>query len=253
MVFELLILGGFAFLAGLIDAVAGGGGLIQLPALFAVLPETPAATLFGTNKGASIWGTAVAATQYARRVRLPWRMLVPALFGALICGWYGARVVSLVPTTSMRPGVLVALILVAIHTFRRKDLGHHHVPRFIGRHEGWLGLLTGTVLGFYDGIFGPGTGSFLIFIFVRGFGYDFLHASASAKLVNFATNAAALSYFIPHAQILWPIAAVMAIGNISGAMIGSRVALKHGSGFVRLVFLGVVAMLILKLAFDTFA
>lgn len=250
---QLLLLGAAALFAGFVDAVAGGGGLVQLPALFAVLPDTPAATLFGTNKGASIWGTATAATQYLRRVRLPRALLAAALPAALLGAWLGARTVSVLPAAAIRPAVLVLLVAVALYTFRRRELGTRHAPRLAGGTALVAGAATGFGMGFYDGIFGPGTGAFLIFIFVRLFGFDFLHASATAKLVNLATNAAALGFFVGHGHILWQIALLMAVCNVSGAVLGSRVALRYGAPFVRRVFLAVVCVLIAKLALDLVA
>lgn len=239
-----------AFLAGFVDAVAGGGGLIQLPALFAVLPGAPPATLFGTNKLASIWGTLAASTQYVRRVVLPWRVLRPALVAALVGAFAGARVVSLLPQSLVRYGVLVLLALVAVYTFRRHELGTAHAPRLAPHAEVPAAVATGAVLGFYDGVFGPGTGAFLVFVFVRVFGYDFLHASAASKLVNLATNFAALAWFLPTGHVVWSYAALMAACNIAGALAGSGLAIRHGSAFVRKFFLVVVVVLIVKLAWD---
>lgn len=253
MELDYLLLGAAALFAGFVDAVAGGGGLVQLPALFAVLPEAPAATLFGTNKAASIWGTATAASQYVKRVRLPGEVLAAALIAALAGAWLGARTVSALPPEIIRPAVLVLLIAVAIYTFRERELGATHVPRLTGRAATVAAALTGLVLGYYDGVFGPGTGAFLIFVFVRLFGYDFLHASATAKFVNVATNAAALAYFIGHGHVLWPVAALMATCNVAGAALGSRMALRFGARFVRRVFLIVVCVLIARLAADVAA
>lgn len=250
---EYLFLAAAALFAGFVDAVAGGGGLVQLPALFTVLPEAPAATLFGTNKAASIWGTAAAANQYLRRVRLPGPLLAAALMAALAGGWLGARTVSALPAGIIKPAVLVLLIGVAIYTFCKRELGTTHAPRLVGRAAAIAGALTGFGLGFYDGVFGPGTGSFLVFVFVRVFGYDFLHASAAAKFVNVSTNAAALAYFAGHGHLLWAVAGVMAVCNVCGAVLGSRLALRFGAPFVRRVFLCVVSALIAKLAVDLYA
>ncbi|MBI2799586.1 MAG: TSUP family transporter [Gammaproteobacteria bacterium] len=244
-----LMIAGFG--AGFIDAVAGGGGLVQLPALLAMYPTQPLPTLFGTNKLASIWGTLAAAAQYTRRVRLPWVTVAVALLSALICAWFGARAVSVLPATGLRQLVLVLLVLVALYTFTRRDLGLHHRPCWSGAAEAASAALIGAGLGFYDGIFGPGTGAFLVFFFVRGLGYDFLHASAAAKIVNVATNFAALAFFIPHGQVLWLQASLLAASNLLGSLLGAHYALRHGSEFVRRVFLGVVMLLILKLAHDT--
>ena len=240
-----------AFLAGLIDSVVGGGGLIQIPALFAVRPADSAATLFGTNKCASIFGTANASWRYARRVNMPWRTILPAACAAFAFSYLGAAAVTWLPKTAIRPLILVLLIFAAVYTLKRKNFGAEHVPTQCGHREWLYALLLGGAIGFYDGFFGPGTGSFLIFLFVRFFGFDFLHASASAKVVNVATNLAALLYFVPNGFILPLLAALMALANIGGSMLGTHLALKHGSGFIRWVFLWMVAVLIVKFAWDT--
>lgn len=247
-----LLLAGMAFVAGLVDAVVGGGGLIQIPALFTVLPRALPAVLFGTNKLASIFGTASAALRYARRIRVPWRAALPAAVSAFVFSYLGAMTVSHLPRALLRPLVLVLLIVVALYTFARKDFGSVDHGRHHGAADMLLAVLVGAVLGFYDGFFGPGTGSFLIFAFIRFFGLDFLRASSVAKIVNVATNAAALLYFGAHGQVLWAVAALMAAFNIAGAVFGTHLALRHGSGFVRRVFLAVATALIVKFGYDTF-
>lgn len=247
-----LLLAGMAFVAGLVDAVVGGGGLIQIPALFTVLPRALPAVLFGTNKLAAIFGTASAAVRYARRIRVPWRAALPAASAAFVFSYLGAMTVSLLPRALLRPLVLVLLIVVAAYTFARKDFGSIDHNRHHGSSDMLLAMLIGAVLGFYDGFFGPGTGSFLIFVFIRFFGLDFLRASSVAKIVNVATNAAALLYFGAHGQVLWTVAALMAVFNITGAVIGAHLALRHGSGFVRKVFLAMATALIVKFGYDTF-
>lgn len=247
----LLMLISASFIAGAIDAVVGGGGLIQIPALFAVYPSESAAMLFGTNKCASVVGTASATWRYVRRVKMPWRTILPATVAALVFSYLGALAVAWLPKEAVRPLILVLLILAAIYTLKRKDFGLEHRPAHSGHREFAYALLLGSVIGFYDGFFGPGTGSFLIFLFVRFFGFDFLHASASAKVVNVATNLAALAYFVPHGYVLPLLALTMAVANVSGSLAGTWLALRHGSVFVRKVFLLVVGLLILKFAWDT--
>lgn len=249
----LLLLAGAALTAGFIDSVVGGGGLIQIPALFTLLPREAPATLFGTNKFASVFGTTNAAWRYARRVSMPWRTTVPAALAAFVCSYLGALAVAWLPRDLLRPLILVLLVAAAIYSFMKKDFGAVHGPTQSGRREFALALLLGGVIGFYDGFFGPGTGSFLIFLFIRFFGFDFLHASAAAKVVNVATNLAALAYFAPNGHLLWQIAVLMAICNIAGSIAGTHLALKRGSGFVRHVFLIVVSLLIAKFAWDTFS
>ena len=248
---QILLLLAAAFIAGLVDAVVGGGGLVQIPALFTAYPAEPAATLFGTNKSASVFGTANAAWRYARRVELPWRTILPAALAAFICSYVGAAVVAWLPRDAIRPLILALLVFAAVYTLWRKDFGQLHRPAHTGARELFYAALLGGAIGFYDGFFGPGTGSFLIFLFVRCFGFDFLHASASAKLVNVATNLAALAYFLPNGHVSVGLAVVMALANVGGSLVGTALALRHGSRFVRLAFLVVVSGLILRFAWDT--
>ncbi|TWO80814.1 hypothetical protein CBW56_08370 [Denitratisoma oestradiolicum] len=240
-----------AAFAGFVDAVVGGGGLIQVPALLSTLPRELPATLFGTNKLASIFGTLNAAWRYARRVRMPWRTTLPAAFAAFLCSYAGAAAVAWLPPDMLRPLILGLLVLAVIHTFRRKDFGALHRPAHAGGRELAYATVLGGIIGFYDGFFGPGTGSFLIFLFVRFFGFDFLHASAAAKVVNVATNLAALGYFVPAGHWLPTLALLMAVCNIGGSWIGTHLALKHGSAFVRRLFLAVAVLMILRYAWDT--
>ena len=241
-----------AFGAGLIDAVVGGGGLIQIPALFTLLPQETPATLFGTNKFASVFGTANAAWRYAHRIVMPWRIILPATFAAFIGSYFGAMSVAWLPRDMLRPLILLLLVGSAAYTFWRKDFGAIHRPQHAGQREYFYALLIGGALGFYDGLFGPGTGSFLIFLFIRFFGFDFLHASAAAKFVNLTTNFAALCFFAPNSYLLPMLAVTMAVFNVLGSVVGAQLALRHGSGFVRQMFLLVISALILKFAWDTF-
>ena len=250
--FLFLALGLAALFAGFVDSIVGGGGLIQLPALFAAFPNTAPATLFGTNKLASIVGTTSAAIQYSRRVEIPWRVAGPGAVAALVGSWYGAKAVAYLDPAILRPLILALLVLVAVYTFLRKDLGSVSKEPAHGGRSVAIALGVGAVIGFYDGFFGPGTGSFLIFLFIRLLGMDFLRASVSAKILNVATNLAAISFFVGNVELMWKLAAVMAACNLTGSILGSRMALKHGTGFVRRMFLAVVTVLILRLAYDTF-
>jgi uncharacterized membrane protein YfcA len=245
---------GAALLAGFVDAVAGGGGLIQVPALFAGLPKESPATLFGTNKLASIFGTANAARRYLREVDLSWAVVLPAAAAAFLFSFAGAAVVAWLPKEVVRPLVLWLLIAVAAYTWMKPDFGRQQrKPHVSARLTLPVALLAGALLGFYDGFFGPGAGSFMIFAFVRLFGMDFLHASASAKIVNAATNAGALLLFVPSGHVLWALGLGMAVCNIAGAQFGSRLAIRHGSGFVRAVFLVMTTALIAKIGWDILA
>lgn len=247
----LVVLAAVALAAGFVDAVVGGGGLVAIPALFSFVPQASPAALFGTNKIAAISGTLVAASRYARAVQLPWNAIVPALVGAAVFGWLGAAAVSFLPRALGQPLVLVMLVIVAVITLRKKEMGAVHAPRLSQGRQRLLGLLVGSVLGFYDGFFGPGTGAFLVFVFVRFFGYDFLHASASSKVVNVMTNLAALAFFLPAGEFFLKAAVLMALCNIVGAWLGTHLAVKKGSQFVRRFFLVLLAVLIARMAWGT--
>ncbi len=249
---ELFLVACASLLAGFVDSIVGGGGLVLLPALFAAFPSTHPATLLGVNKSASLWGTAVATVQYSRRVTMDWRMLLPAAALSLAGSLAGAWLVTMVSPEFLRKVLPGVLLVVLIYTLAKKELGRHHAPRL----QGWAQTATaggiGLAMGFYDGFFGPGTGSLLVFLFVRLLGYDFLHASASAKLLNSCSNFAALTLFAFKGHIWWHYALALALANVIGSLLGTRMALKHGAGFVRWVFMLVVGVLILKTGYDAF-
>jgi uncharacterized membrane protein YfcA len=249
---DLVIVCFASLLAGLVDSIVGGGGLILTPVLFSVYPGAAPATLFGTNKGAAVWGTAWATAQYARRVTLPWHALLPGALAAAVGAFTGAWTVTLVDGSGLRKALPVVLLVLLVYTLARKDLGREHAPRFQGGRETAAAAAVGLTIGFYDGFFGPGTGSFFVFLFVRWLGYDFLHASACAKALNVATNVSALLLFGLKGHVWWHIALVMAVANVAGSLIGTRLALRHGAGFVRGAFIVVVSALILKTGWDAF-
>lgn len=249
---DLIMLLAAALFAGFVDAVAGGGGLIQVPTLLVTMPAESPATVFGTNKLASIFGTGNAALRYARRISLPWSIALPAAAAAFIFSFVGAMAVAWLPKDVVRPLVLGLLVLVLGYTVIKPGFGVVSGTRLAPVPERRRAVWVGAALGFYDGFFGPGAGSFLIFAFVRIFRLDFLHASSAAKVVNFATNAAALAYFAPAGHVLWITGLAMAVFNIGGALLGARLALRHGSGFVRGVFIVVASVLIARLGYDTF-
>lgn len=247
---ELVLVTLASLLAGCVDAIVGGGGLVLVPAMLAAYPQAHPATLFGTNKSVSIWGTAMAAAQYSRRVQLNWSMLGPAIALSFAGSLSGAWVLTRVSPDFLRlvlPGVLVA---VFVYTLVKKDLGREHAPRLSTQHERVASGVVGLGMGFYDGFFGPGTGSFLVFLLVRWLGYDFLHASASAKLLNVASNGAALMLLALKGHVWWHVALSLAVANVLGSLLGTRLALKHGAGFVRVAFLLVVSALIVKTSWD---
>lgn len=242
-----------AFAAGLVDSMVGGGSLIQLPALLLLLPKVPVPTALGTGKVASLAGTTTSALRYLKGmtgVQIRWRVVALTAVTAGCFALLGARAVSGLSKELVKPLVLALLVLMAAYTAWRKDFGSLHAPRLQGRTELLTGVALGATLGFYDGFFGPGSGSLLLFAFVGLFGYDFVAASASAKLVNVATNVAGLSYFIATGQVLAGVALPMAACNALGSVLGTRLALRYGTGFVRVLFLAVVSVFILKLGWE---
>ena len=245
----LILASGFA---GFVDSIAGGGGLIQLPSLLISMPNTAPSLLLGTNKLPSFLGTLGATASYLRKVKpdfkLAFVMAVPAFIGSGL----GASVATKIPKEAFKPIILFMLIVVALYTWRKKELGLVENFRFARRHQVGMGALAGLVIGFYDGIFGPGTGSFLMLILVALLGFAFLQASVTAKIVNLATNLGAILVFGLNGKILWVLGLTMAIGNVMGGFLGARWAIKGGSALIRKVFLVVTTLLILRLAYDTF-
>jgi uncharacterized membrane protein YfcA len=249
---DLFILICSAFLAGLIDSMVGGGGLIQLPAVLLTFPTTPHPLLFGTNKFAACLGTAAAAHGFVKRIAIPWSSVIGAAASAFICSFLGARLVSLLDPALLRPVVLILMVGVALYTYYKPDVGVIAGPQLSPSARHIAGVLLGGAIGFYDGFFGPGTGSFLLFGFVIVFRFDFLTASVCSKIVNLGTNAAALIYFIPTQNVWYAVAIPMAAANIAGSVLGVRLAVGKGVRFVRVVFLAVVGVLIIKLSLPMF-
>jgi len=241
-----------SFFAGFIDSIAGGGGLIQLPALLIGLPKSDTAEVLGTNKLSSIFGTSTAAALYRKQIKPDPKVLLAMGLPALLGSAGGATLASKIPTSSMRPMVLVLLIIVAVYTWFKPDLGKFENLRHLPKRRIQIAALAGVIIGFYDGIFGPGTGSFLMLILVASLGYAFITASAIAKVVNVATNVGAIMVFGINGVVIWQIGIIMGVANISGAIIGARLAIKGGSTLVRKVFLLVTVALIVKVGSATF-
>lgn len=241
-----------SFFAGFVDSIAGGGGLIQLPALLIGLPKSETAEVLGTNKLSAVFGTTTAAALYRKQIKPDPKILIAMGVPAFLGSAGGAVLASKIPTSSMRPMVLVLLIVVAIYTWFKPDLGKFENLRHHSKRRVQIAAIAGAVIGFYDGIFGPGTGSFLMLILVASLGYAFITASAIAKVVNVATNVGAILVFGIHGAVIWQIGIIMGVANISGAIIGSRLAIKGGSTLVRKVFLIVTVALIIKVGIATF-
>lgn len=239
-----------SFLAGFIDSIVGGGGLVQTPALLINLPHYSLPTLLGTTKLPSLAGTLTGALQYGRRVVVQWRLLWPMALAAFLASAAGSFTLTHVPNVFMRPVALVILVCVFIHTLLNRNFGQQVARQLSDEQLRNRMLVLGSVLGFYDGFFGPGTGSFLVMGFVGWLGFDFLRATAHAKWVNVATNMASLLFFASSGHVLYAVALPMAVANLSGAVVGVRLALLRGNGFIRVFFLCVIGATLLRFSYD---
>ena len=249
---DILFISAASVLAGFIDAVVGGGGLIFLPALLSTYPQAPVADMLGTNKSASVWGSAFSAWQYSGRVNFKWTVALPGIVACLIGSALGATLLLYVPSDALRRAIPFVLAAVLLYTLLNKQLGQSHAPRYAGRQEIVIACVICGVIGVYDGFFGPGTGSFFVFLLVRVLGYDFLSASAHAKLFNMSTNLAAFGLLAYKGHVWWHLTLYLIAGNLIGSFLGARMAMKRGPGFVRWVFVVVVTLLIVKTGFDGF-
>ena len=241
-----------AFCAGFIDAIVGGGGLVQTPLVLMTFPTYPVASLLGTTKIPSFSGTAVSLYHYAKRVTIDWKLVGWIAVTAFASSMLGSRMVSLLRNDTIKPVILVILIFVAIYTYSKKNFGQHQERDISFKQALLRGIISGLVIGFYDGFIGPGTGSFLVLVFIGWLGNDFLHASAHAKTVNLATNIASIVYFAATGHIIYEVALPMAAFNMLGGFTGSKLALLKGNRFIRIFFLLVVGGTILRFAWDIF-
>jgi len=249
---ELILLLAAALAAGWVDAVVGGGGLLQLPVL--LLAGLTQVQALATNKSAAIFGTASAAVTYARRIKLDRGVAVPAGLLAVAFAGLGAASAAMLDPDLLRPLVLAALLGVAAFVTLRPSLGRLPHPHLrTARRVAAAVAVAGMAIAFYDGILGPGTGTFLIIAFAAILGMDFVRASATAKVINVGTNLGALLVFGAQGHVLWPLGLAMAVCNIAGAQLGARMALRRGAGFVRVIMLCVVAALVARLGYDQFA
>ncbi|MDP3967571.1 MAG: TSUP family transporter [Nocardioides sp.] len=239
-----------ALTAGFVDAVVGGGGLIQLPALVVGLPGASPVQILATNKLGSVCGTTVSSATYYRRVRPDPRTFIPLMICAFLGSVGGAFVASLIPRSAFDPIILVVLVLVGAYVVLKPAIGAVTVLRYAGRRHTLSAMLAGVVVGFYDGALGPGTGSFFVFALVGLLGYNFLEASAKARLANWATNIAALCVFVPQGAVLWDVGLVIGGANLIGGYVGARTAVARGARFVRVFFVVVVVAFIVVIGSD---
>ncbi len=241
-----------AFSAGFVDAIVGGGGLIQTPAALVLLPDLPVSTVIGSIKIPSFSGTFFAARQYLKRVQLNWKLTFLMCLTAFVAAFAGSQLLTVVSNRYMKPVIFIVLILVAIYTYTKKDFGQQVHKKHSPKNILWLSLLISLVIGFYDGFIGPGAGSFLVLAFIAILGFDFLQASANAKIVNLSTNLGSIVLFLLKGSILWTVAIPMAISNAVGGMIGASLAVRKGNQFIRIFFLIIVIVTLLRFGYDVF-
>lgn len=241
-----------SFIAGFMDAVVGGGGLISLPGLLVFFPHLALPFVLGTNKIAALAGTSIAAFQYSKKINFNFKLLTYLSITAFVFSFLGAKLVSYLDNQTLKPFLFLLLILIAIYTWFKKDFGSEQNSVNNISNQTLKACLLSAIVGLYDGFFGPGTGSFFVLGFVLLLGMDFLHSSAYAKIVNCVTNIAALTVFIYNGTFLLDLAILMAVSNMTGSFIGSKLALNKGNSFVRLTFISVVGLMIVRYGYDIF-
>jgi uncharacterized membrane protein YfcA len=252
MSYELYILLPVAFIAGIINAAVGGGGLITIPTFYSTLPHFTPAEIMGIDKCSSVMGHLTSVRQFMIRLRLPWKLILPTALSAVIGAYSGIRLLDFMPSAWMRPLVIVVLAAMVVYTWCKPQFGHHDTSQIPDRTDLLKGACLGFAIGFYDGFIGPGTGSFLLFLFIRFFHFDFLRATACAKVVNFGTNFATLFFLIPNGLIHYELAIPLGIAAICGSFIGVKIALRGGNQWIRRLFLILACTLLLKLLWETF-
>ncbi|GAB2833397.1 sulfite exporter TauE/SafE family protein [Streptomyces daliensis] len=237
--------------AGWIDAVVGGGGLILLPAMLIGFPHVPPVYVLGTNKAVAVAGTSMAAVTYARKAPLDARLALRLGGLAMVSAGGGALFASAVDKEVLNPLIMTVLLAVAAFVAFRPRFGTTpgHGP-VTGKRVAAALAVAGGVIAFYDGLIGPGTGTFLVIALVALLHMDMVTASATAKVVNVGTNLGALAVFTSHGTVLWTVAPFLALANLGGGWVGAHMALKNGNGFVRIVLLTVVTALVAKLGYD---
>lgn len=241
-----------SFFAGFVDAIVGGGGLIQTPVALILLPNAAVSSIIGTLKIPAFSGTSFAARQYLKKVDMNWKLLSIMAVISFCSAFMGSQLLTTVSNDFMKPLLLIILVLIAIYTFSKKDFGQSKEKNHTPKRQLLYAIIISVLIGFYDGFIGPGTGSFLVLGFVAILGFDFLHASANAKMVNLATNFGSICLFVLKGKIIWAIAIPMAVCNALGGFIGAKLAIKKGNGFIRIFFLIVVVGTLIRFGYDVF-
>jgi uncharacterized membrane protein YfcA len=241
-----------SFFAGFVDAIVGGGGLIQTPVAMILMPNLSVASIIGSLKIPAFSGTSFAAFQYLKKVEMNWKLLSIMALLAFCSAFLGSALLNVVSNDFMKPLLFFILIGLAIYTFKKKNFGQHQEKDHSTQKQIIYAVIISILVGFYDGFIGPGTGSFLVLGFVSILGFDFLHASANAKMVNLATNFGSICLFVLKGKIIWAFAIPMAFCNALGGWIGAKLAIKKGNTFIRKFFLFVVILTLLRFGYDVF-
>lgn len=241
-----------AFIAGFIDSIVGGGGLIQTPLSLALLPQLPVATVIGTLKVPAFSGTALATTQYLKKVKVKWKLFLIMAIVAFISAYVGSKLLTMIDNDFMKPLLFIILILLFIYTVLKKDFGQAKAKKITLKKSVIYGILSAFVIGMYDGFIGPATGTFFIVAFVSLLKMDFLEASGTAKLVNLATNFGSICLFLISGKIIWAIAIPMAICNGIGGLVGAKLAIAKGNKFIRYIFMFVILLSICRFGYEVF-
>jgi uncharacterized membrane protein YfcA len=241
-----------SFVAGFVDAIVGGGGLIQTPVALIALPNLSVASIIGTLKIPGFSGTSIATIQYLKKVKVDWKLFGVMAVVSFVFAFIGSSLLNVMQNDFMKPVLFIILVLLLVYTYVKKDLGQLEISTLSTKRKYTYAIIICVFIGFYDGFIGPGTGSLLIIAFVGVLGFDFLQASTNAKLVNLATNIGSITLFVIKGKIVWAIAIPMAVCNATGAFIGARLAISKGNGFIRVFFLVIVAVTLLRFGYDVF-
>lgn len=246
------LLGLAMFSSGFIDAIAGGGGLIQTPAMLLTFPDRNPVQVVATSKTAAFFGTTTAAIQYRKFIKTDSRLLIAMVIPAFIGACFGALLASHISPESFKSSIFFMMIAIFFYTLLKPDLGKVHVEKHSKKKLMVIGALAACLIGFYDGLIGPGTGTMLMIALVAIMGFAFVGASAIAKVVNATTNLASIIVVGIRLGIMWKLGLVLAVANLAGGYAGSHMAIKKGSGFIRIFYLIVTGILILRLGYSLY-
>ena len=240
------------FFAGFVDAIAGGGGLIQTPAMLLALPDRDPVSVVATSKTAAFFGTTTAAIKYRRHIKTDPRLLLAMVIPAFIGACFGSLLASEISPESFKSAIFFMMIAIFIYTLFKPDLGKVNVEKHSPKKLMTIGAVAAFTIGFYDGLIGPGTGTMLMIALVAIMGFAFVGASAIAIQVNATTNLASIIVVGLKIGILWKLGLLLGIANLAGGYTGSMMAIKKGSGFIRIFYLIVTGLLIARLGYSLY-